>query len=478
MTGLADIRPRAALRIRVLAGFALALAACGSSAPAPRARRVILITCDTLRADRLGCYGYARPTSPHLDEFAREAVVFDNAWSTAPKTTPAVSALLTGRLPDEIGVTGGNRYLLPPAAVTLAELAREAGWHTGAVVSNWVLRDQPKYGGAGVQQGFEHFDDRMDLREISRDVYERLAPATTDAAIAWLEERRARGEDRFFFWVHYQDPHGPYRPPAEILARFERPATAEPELPVGKTQRGFGQIPSYQALDSERRPEPYRARYDAEIAAFDEHFGRLLAWLHDAEWTRDALIVFTADHGESLGEQGYWFCHGENLHAEIVHVPLLVHFPEESSHVHADERGRVARPAGHLDLWPTILEALAVPEAGSRGLSLFQEELPERRFLKQTLGRLERDRWLALGDGRWRLVARSGEPPQLYDHASDPSEKVDLAAREPDVVRELQRLHAEDKIAHPYVPLKEQRIEGDAETEHALNTLGYGGDED
>ncbi len=461
-----------------LSALALVLAACGDSAPLPRARRVILITCDTLRADRLGCYGYERPTSPNLDEFARNAVVFDNAWSTAPKTTPAVSALLTGRLPDEIGVTGGNRYLLPSAAVTLAELARAAGWRTGAVVSNWVLRDQPKYGGAGVQQGFEHFDDKMDVREISRDVYERFAPATTDAAIGWFEERRARSEDQFFFWVHYQDPHGPYRPPAEVLARFERPATAEPELSVGTTQRGLGQIPAYQVLETERRPEPYRARYDAEIASFDEHLGRLLDWLERADWTRDALIVFTADHGEALGEHGYWFCHGESLHAEIVRVPLLVRFPEGSSHVRADERGRVTRPAGHLDLWPTILEALALRPTESRGLSLFGADLPERRLLKQTLGRLERDRWMAFGDGRWRLVARPGEPPKLYDHASDPGETVDLAASQPEIVRELLRLHAEDKAAHPLAALPEQRIETDAETEKALDALGYGGDED
>ena len=259
-----------------LGSLALVLAACGASAPAPLARRVILITCDTLRADHLGCYGFERPTSPNLDRFARESIVFDNAWSTAPKTTPAISALLTGRPPDEIGVTGGNQYLLPSGALTLAERAREKGLRTGAVISNWVLRAQPQYGGAGVQQGFEQFDDRMEVPEAVRgDVYERLAPATTDAAIGWLDERRTRGEDSFFFWVHYQDPHGPYRPPAEQLARFERPATDEPELPVGATQRGLGEIPAYQAIDAERRPEPYRVRYEAEIAYFDENLGRL-----------------------------------------------------------------------------------------------------------------------------------------------------------------------------------------------------------
>jgi len=462
-----------------LGSLALVLAACGASAPAPLARRVILITCDTLRADHLGCYGFERPTSPNLDRFARESIVFDNAWSTAPKTTPAISALLTGRPPDEIGVTGGNQYLLPSGALTLAERAREKGLRTGAVISNWVLRAQPQYGGAGVQQGFEQFDDRMEVPEAVRgDVYERLAPATTDAAIGWLDERRTRGEDSFFFWVHYQDPHGPYRPPAEQLARFERPATDEPELPVGATQRGLGEIPAYQAIDAERRPEPYRVRYEAEIAYFDENLGRLLDWLKNAGWIRDSLIVFTADHGESLGEQGYWFCHGWTLHPELVHVPLIVRFPEGSAHVQADVRGRVARAAGHLDLWPTILEALGLEPTRCRGRSLFGAELPEQRFLMQALGRLGHDRWVAVGDGRWRMVARAGEKPRLFDRASDPLETIDVAAQHPEVVGELRRLHEEDKAAFPIEALAEQPIKKDPETEKHLNDLGYGGDDE
>src|SRR6185436_46435 len=208
----------------------------------------------------------------------------------------------------------------------------------------------------------------------SRDVYERLAPATTDAALGWLEERKAAGEDRFFLWVHYQDPHGPYRPPAELEARFERAATDEAELAAGTTQRGLGQIPAYQVHDSERRPEPYRARYDAEIAYFDEHLGRLLDWLRASDWLIDALVVFTADHGESLGEHGYWFCHGENLHREVVRVPLVVRFPEGSAHVRGEPGSRIASPSGHMDLWPTIVAAFGASPGECRGLSLFGAE--------------------------------------------------------------------------------------------------------
>src|SRR6185295_1162654 len=162
-----------------------------------------------------------------------------------------------------------------------------------------------------------------------------------------------------------------------------------------------------------------------------------------------------------------------NLNAEIVHVPLIVRFPEGSRHVRADEHGRVAQPAGHLDLWPTIVEALSAGQQGNRGLSLFRGELPEQRFLKQTLGRFEKDRWMAFGDGRWRMVAQWGEAPRLYDRASDPGETIDLAAKHPEVLKELARLHAEDKAAHPLEALPEQRIDADPEAERKLDALGY-----
>lgn len=460
------------------AAIALALWCPACSRPEPEpvrgpAKRVILVTCDTLRADRLGVYGYERPTSPNLDAFAREGVVFDEAYSCAPWTGPALSALLSGRLPDEIGVPGGNRYPMPPEAVTIAELARDRGVATAAVVSNWVLRKpDASLGDAGVAQGFEHFDDEMPRKEENRDSYERLAPATTDAALAWLDRHeRERGDDAFFLWVHYQDPHGPYVPPAEWAARFARPATGEPELPLGEDVKGKGQLPSYQALGDERRPEVYRARYDAEIAWFDAELGRFLGGLRSRGLDDDALIVFSSDHGESLGEHGYWFCHGENVWREVVRVPLVVRFPA------GDPRGgveRVGALASHLDLWPTILEALGVDAPANRGASFFRERLPEGRVHAQTFsGPASPKRWTGVADGRWRVVVAPGEAPRLFDVAADPYETRDLASEHPDVVADLSRRFQEFVKAGAGAPLREARAGADPETENALKRMGY-----
>ena len=159
------------------AGALLVLSSCPRAPSAP-ARRVILITCDTLRADRLGFDGYTRPTSPSLDAFAARCVAYDEAYTTIPITGPALSALHTGRLPDELGLAGGNKNLLGAPATTLAELARGAGMKTGAVVSNWVLRrPEPEQGDVGLQQGFAHYDDRMESREGARAMFERGCPS-------------------------------------------------------------------------------------------------------------------------------------------------------------------------------------------------------------------------------------------------------------------------------------------------------------
>jgi arylsulfatase A-like enzyme len=174
------------------------LAGCGGAEHPPRA--VILITCVTLRADRLGLYGYARPTSPNLDALGREARVYDSAWSTAPLTGPALAALLTGRAPEELELAD-NRSVLAAEATTLAERLSAAGVDTAAVVSNWVLRRRPELPGAGVQQGFADYDDRMQSPEPARpELKERKAPETSDAALAWLDGHA--GARPFFLWIH------------------------------------------------------------------------------------------------------------------------------------------------------------------------------------------------------------------------------------------------------------------------------------
>jgi arylsulfatase A-like enzyme len=440
----------------ILAG--ILLAACAPAGPAPA---VVLVTCDTLRADHLGCYGFGRPTSPALDALAGEARLYEAAWSTTSLTGPALSALLTGRPPETLGLQD-NRNVLAAEAETLAERCTAAGIDTAAIVSNWVLRRRPELPDAGVQQGFAHFDDTMESVEISRDLHERLAPATTDAALAWLAARDR--DEPFFLWIHYQDPHGPYTPPDDCLAPFERPPTDEPELRLGRDQRGNGDLPAYQALGDERRPDAYRQRYEGEIRFFDRELGRLLDGLRSAGWLERVTLAFTADHGESLGERGYWFSHGQHLHREVVRVPLLLRAPGPPA------PARIDAPVSHLDLFPTLLRALDLDPGPSIGRDLLAADVPADRVLPQFL----RGGWAAT-TGRHRLIVRGGAA-RLFDLQADPEEANDVAALEQALVETLTRRHHE--LARGLTPIEPAHAELDAAAEAGLNALGYGGEED
>jgi arylsulfatase len=447
--------PRRAL----LLALAAALASCGRALE-PRAS-FLLITCDTLRADHLGFLGHSRPTSPNLDALAAESVVFEHAWSTAPLTGPALSALLTGRPPEELGL-GDNRVWLGEAAETLAERARAAGIETAAVVSNWVLRKRER---GGVQQGFEHFDDDMRTLEPSRpDLKERLAADTTDAALAWLAGRDP--ERPFFLWVHYQDPHGPYTPPADCLAPFAPEPRGEPALGVGQDQKVHGALPPYQVVDGERRPEVYRQRYEAEIRAFDRELGRLLYELRARGLLATTTLAFTADHGESLGENGWWFSHGQTLQRELVHVPLLLRPPGGAASAR-----HVSAPVSHLDLLPTALAALGLPAGELRGLDLLAAPPPAERVLPQFL----RGSWSAVG-ATHRLLMTNGTPA-LFE-LDDVREERDLAAARPELVQALVRAQRDFLRSHRLPPLEPERAPANADEERGLDALGYGGEDE
>lgn len=435
------------LLVLCLAGCGEAeVSASGRAVPRGPARRVVLVTCDTLRADHLGCYGYARPTTPNIDRLATESTLYLNAWSAAPLTMPSISSMLTGLLPDEIGTTRSNQDLMPSSVQTLAEVVRAAGIDTAAFVSNSVLcRAKLEQGDVGVQQGFEHFDDDMMPIGYAVAAPERSGQDTTRAVVRWLAERRD-DEDRFFLWVHYMDPHGPYSPMSEHLAPFVRDHAGEADLPVSDGQSGLGAIPNYQAIEGQRKPGQYVDRYDAEIHAFDAELEGMLAALRARGWLEDALLLVTADHGESLGENGYWFCHGETLQRELVRVPLLVRPPRALKQRLLPESGgrRNAKVALHLDVFPTVLEALGIEDRGGRGLSLLRATLPGDRIAPQFLGSrgMPRGR-LAISDGRWRLMTVGPSVPVLRDTLADPSETINVADLYPSIVASLQGRYTE-----------------------------------
>jgi hypothetical protein len=241
-------------------------------------RDLLLVTVDTLRADRLGAYESALGLSPNLDALASESQVFTRAFSPASYTLPAVISLLTGRQPDELGIRA-NVSVLRGGVPTLATRLWAQGWRTGAVVSNAVLQKR-----VGLHVGFDRYDDEFPDWERNRRVPERVAADTTDAALAMLASLRGDGDAPVFLWVHYQDPHGPYTPPPGYREKFMASEREMPDgtrrLPFDDTQTGQGGIPAYQQIDQSREVErattgsPTVSTSPIRSCGFPSSFGR------------------------------------------------------------------------------------------------------------------------------------------------------------------------------------------------------------
>ncbi len=329
----------------------LLLLGCGPRAP--RHHNLLLVTVDTLRADRLACYGGPPDVGTAICALAERGTRFEWAFSTAPSTVPSIASILTSQYPLQHGVTQHVRSHLAAESVTLAELLRAAGYQTAAFVSNPVLKRFRR-----LDQGFDHYDQRMQQHERNRRTRkERHARDTTDAVLAWAQ---AHAVEPWLLWVHFQDPHGPYDPPDAALER-DRPG--DRQLPRLKKLSGRRGIPSYQFLPGLFTAEAYERRYLDEIRFLDWHFARLIAGL-DA-LGEPPVVLLTADHGEALGEDQFYFAHGHSVGLEQIRVPLLWRPPRPT-----DPRVEEA-PVSLIDVAPTLLRVVGVePAAGFSGRTL------------------------------------------------------------------------------------------------------------
>jgi len=344
-------------RVILFAAFILVALGCADENRAS----FLLVSVDTLRADHLGAYGFPADTSPNLDAFAAESVVFERALAASSRTAPSHASMMTSRWVSghSIGpVNGASR--LPEQERTLAVHFREAGWETAAFISNVVLGRR-----IGLDVGFELYDDELTNTEGNRGwAKERGAHETTERARRWLEQDR---DLPFLVWVHYNDPHGPYQPPPPHDAiELPAPDPSEEALPILERQLGFNGIPAYQKLEGLTKPSEYRGRYAGEIHAFDAAFADLLRAAERAAAPNALAVLLTADHGESLGEGDIYFCHGYGTTPELAHVPFILR-------ASGLPPGRRSEPVHHVDVLPTLLElaGLPIPE-GARGVALGQ----------------------------------------------------------------------------------------------------------
>jgi arylsulfatase A-like enzyme len=253
---------------------------------------VILVTIDTLRADRMSGYGYSRPTSPNLDELMKEGVRFSQARTVEPLTGPAMCSVMTAQHPHEHGASR-NGLRMRAGLPSLPGILSDQGYATAGFISNWTLRH--KLSGLG-----EHFQIYEEVLKRKRWFglisSEANADDINDLALAWLaEHRRNRPDLPFFLWVHYTEPHAPYR--------LQKDHTEDLGIEFG----------------TDVTPSD---RYDTEIAFTDRAVGDLLAGIDELIAT-EPVVVFASDHGESLGEHGYWG-HGRNLQEPNLLIPMSI----------------------------------------------------------------------------------------------------------------------------------------------------------
>jgi arylsulfatase len=436
--------------------FAAVMASSGPAWGTPK--HLVLVTVDTLRADRLGSYGNALGLTPRLDELARESLVFESAYAPASLTFLSVASILTGRHPEELGLWN-NESRFPEAVPTLAGELRRSGFRTCAVVSNFVLRTA-----SGLARGFDEYDDRYTEIEAVRKVPERGAAATTDAMLALLDGCLPRG-GRGFVWIHYQDPHGPYTPPAGLRERFLPAEQGAPDgarrLPLLQGHQGIGGVPRYQVVDDRRDVAFYRAGYDGETAYVDSEIGRALDALRKRGSLDEALVVLTADHGEALGEDDYWFAHGEHVTEPLTRVPLLI----RSAGLPAGRREEVV---GLVDVAPTVLRLLTGEALPSSGRDLLSAPTPDRTLYLANLGGGKTQRH-AIVFGEFRYLESPTRPEGHLSRRRGGGE--DLSGALPQVAQEARRRLAEVRAGLARAPGERQPLS--PEDVEKLRALGY-----
>jgi arylsulfatase A-like enzyme/Tfp pilus assembly protein PilF len=399
--------------------------------PSPADLNVVVVTLDTLRADRLGCYGFRGVETPNVDAVAAEGVLFEQATSTVPLTLPSHTSIFTGLIPPHHGVRDNGGFFVEATTTTLAERLKQGGYTTGAFVGAWVLDSR-----WGLDQGFDLYSDRFDLSKykvVNLGTVQKKGDEVMDLALEWLAGVK---EKKFFAWVHLYDPHTPYEPPEPFLSRYP------------------GQ------------------KYLGEVAYTDKVVGRLVAWLKGAGvWDRTVLVL-VSDHGESLGE------HGENAHTFFVydatqHVPLIVRTPW-------GDRGRSRAQVSTVDVMPTVLDLVGLapqpaidgrslarlvlhPASDSPGVAYSETYFPRFHYGWQHLR--------SMRDGQWKYI--EAPTPELYDVQQDPGETRNVFKAYSRRAEEL-RLRLE-RMAGSGVQAAPDAATLDPETLQRLAALGYVG---
>jgi arylsulfatase A-like enzyme len=434
----------------------------GAAAVAAPRPNLIVYVVDTLRADRLGCYGYPRPTSPQIDRFATQAVLWREGRAQASWTRPAMATIVTGLHP--IGHGAQQPYeKLPDAVETIAERLGAAGYETAMFTAN--ANTAPRF---GFDQGWQTY--RYLAVRRGRSIRHLQSAEVHREVVAWLERRDPNRP--FLLLVHTIDPHDPYQP----ATAYRRRLAPGVDVTLGTMDR-LRELAALEGDAAIQRAAALSALYDAEIAQNDASFGQLLAELERRGLAEGSAVLLTSDHGEEFYEHGGWK-HGFTLHEEQLRVPFVLRLPGR-------RHGGTVRPgaAEQIDVVPTLLELAGVePPRGLPGRSLLADAAGATAEPRPSFAWLERP-GSALRSAlfqQWKLVVQGGEwvppagraPYRLFALASDPAERDDLALAAPLRRRWLEGLLAATAARHR-AGHRAERAVLDPELEAGLRALGY-----
>lgn len=424
----------------------------------PRKLNVILITVDALRADHLGCYGYKRNTSPNIDKLAKEGVLFTQAIAQSSHTPASIGSIATSTPPNaNLLINWGDS--IKPTLSTMVYILKSSGYKTIFIGAN-----------GNFLEGLHRFTQDFDI------FYEEPSPAViiTNNALQYL---RKYINEPFFMWVHYMDVHN-YAPskPFESLYVNDSLYNKQNKLPIVKNilnSYGYNGIP--ESLARERNwidnPDYYIALYDGAIRTIDEQVGILLEKLKQLHIEEKTLIIFTADHGEMLGERGFYFHHGWFLYEPLIKIPLLI----KCNKIISKNKVIETQINAHLDIAPTILDILRIDRVKTfQGRSLLGIILGRNKYYSKYVFSDEGHIAKCIRTGDWKLIYsnyRDKKGYELYNLKDDPKELNNLVLIEKEKFVLLKQKLDEYKWATLKNKITDSSL--DKETKERLQALGY-----
>lgn len=451
---------------------------------------ILLIVMDATRTKNLSCYGYHRSTTPHLERFGERCVLYDAAISPAGWSLPAHVSIFTGLYPSKHGAHDQHKYLTPEHS-TIAEVLRARGYNALAFCDNPYVGPS-----TGLDRGFEQFNKDFGnlpagLRGFNRKWSIGFASmlGQRDSGARYTNNqihsalRRLQSDERpFFMFVHYSEPHAPYRPPRNYRSYL-------PDCVSFRDAQQVNQDPWKYLLDptlmDEQDFEILTALYDGEISYVDNRIGQVLGWLEEMGILDRTMVIISADHGENIGDHEM-MAHKYCLYDTLLHVPLIIHYPHGTA-----APGRVAYQVQTLDLLPTILAMLGdtsseiyhslqghdLLSSGRHEFTFAEQSHPDlttfyRRYPGVNVSRYDRALKMIRTD-RYKYIWASDGNHELYDLQADPDEENDIIARQPDIAKDLDRRLTEWRNGFEAAAPSEPAPEFDEQVKARLRALGY-----